>query len=283
MSAAAPVTDDEVASYCQQLALPGLVDVHVHFMPDRVLQKVWAYFDSSGPLTRRRWPIRYRWPEGDRLAHLRMMGVRAFPSLVYPHKPDMAEWLNGWAAEFADAHPDVLRTATFFPEPGVVDYVEAAIRSGVRLFKVHVQVGGFDPGDPLLDPVWGLLADAQVPAVVHAGSGPAPGVHTGPGPMAAVLARHQSLPMIVAHMGMPEYDEFIGFAERYDNVRLDTTMVFVDFFDADAADKLRRTLAPRLASLGSKVLFGSDFPNIPYDYAHQIEVLTRLGAALFGL
>jgi hypothetical protein len=35
-------------------------------------------------------------------------------------------------------------------------------------------------------------------------------------------------------------------------------------------------LAPRLAALDSKVLFGSDFPNIPYAYAHQIDVLTRL-------
>ena len=49
-----------------------------------------------------------------------------------------------------------------------------------------------------------------VPVVVHAEAGPAPGAFTGPGPIGAVLVRHPSLALIVAHMGMPEYDEFLG-------------------------------------------------------------------------
>jgi predicted TIM-barrel fold metal-dependent hydrolase len=274
---AGPQRDEDVPAYWQALGLPGMLDLHVHFMPDRVLRKVWAYFDSAGPLTGRAWPIRYRWDEDARLAHLRGMGVRRFPSLLYPHKPGMAEWLNGWAAEFATAHDDVIPTATFFPEPGVAAYVEKALDAGARIFKVHVQVGAFDPRDPLLDPVWGLLAEAGVPAVVHAGNGPAPGVHTGPGPIAAVLERHPTLTLVAAHMGMPEYDDFLGFAERYANVHVDTTMCFVDFFDPDEAQRLRERLAPRLGRLRDKVVFGADFPNIPHDYAHQIDVLTRLG------
>ncbi|MGN6473751.1 MAG: amidohydrolase family protein [Mycobacteriales bacterium] len=269
-----PQRDDQVVAYCQALGLPGLIDAHVHFMPHSVMRKVWAYFDSKGPLTGREWPIVYKWPEGQRLDHLRAMGVRAFPSLVYAHKPDMAEWLNGWAAEFAAAHRDVIHTATIFPEPGVTRYTVDAIRAGARVFKVHVQVGGFDPRDPLLDEAWELLAAAGIPVVVHAGSGPTPGNFTGPGPVAEVLRRHPSLAMIAAHMGKPEYDEFLGFAETYENVRVDTTMCFTDFGD-DRFDG--RPLAPRLRALQDKVLFGADFPNIPYAYAHQIEVLARLG------
>ena len=33
----------------------------------------------------------------------------------------------------------------------------------------------------------------------------------------------------------------------------------------------------RLAGLRDKVVLGSDFPNIPYPYAHQIQALDRLG------
>ena len=33
---------------------------------------------------------------------------------------------------------------------------------------------------------------------------------------------------------------------------------------------------PRLRDLEDKILFGTDFPNIPYEYAHQVEVLQRL-------
>jgi predicted TIM-barrel fold metal-dependent hydrolase len=75
-------------------------------------------------------------------------------------------------------------------------------------------------------------------------------------------------------MGMPEYDEFIGFAERYERVYLDTTMCFTDF--AGGRETGRR-VAPRLAALREKVLLGTDFPTIPYAYAHQLEVLADLG------
>ena len=32
----------------EPLGIPGLVDVHTHFMPDNVMRKVWAYFDEIG-------------------------------------------------------------------------------------------------------------------------------------------------------------------------------------------------------------------------------------------
>jgi predicted TIM-barrel fold metal-dependent hydrolase len=171
-------------------------------------------------------------------------------------------------------HDDVVPTATFFPEPEVTSYVEEALRNGVRIFKAHVQVGGYDPRDPLLDGVWGQLADAHVPVVAHVGSGPAPGAFTGPGPFGEVLRRHPTLTAVIAHMGMPEYDAFLDFAEGFDNVHVDTTMCFVDTFGDQEA--LGRELAPRLAALRDKVVLGADFPNIPHDYAHQLEVLERL-------
>lgn len=181
---------EEVTAFWRQLGLPGLIDVHTHFMPENVLAKVWAYFDAAGPLVGREWAIAYREGEKERLATLREFGVRAFTSMLYPHKPGMASWLNEWAAGFAARTPDCLHTATFFPEPEAARYVPQAIEAGARVFKAHVQVGGYDPTDPLLDEVWGVLADTGTPVVVHCGSGPAPGKHTGPGPIGRVLARH---------------------------------------------------------------------------------------------
>ncbi|KWX04786.1 amidohydrolase [Carbonactinospora thermoautotrophica] len=267
--------DEDLPDLWRNLGLPGVIDVHTHFMPHRVLRKVWAYFDAAGPLVGRPWPIWYREDdEQERLRQLRDLGVRWFTSLLYPHKPDMAAWLNGWAAEFAARTPDCLHTATFFPEPGAAAYVKEAIATGARVFKAHVQVGGYDPREELLDPVWGLLAETGVPVVVHCGSGPAPGAWTGPGPFAEVLARHPRLIAIIAHFGLPEYTEFLDLVERYPGVYLDTTMVFTDFTEQDSP--FPRAELPRLADLGDRILFGSDFPNIPYPYAHQVEALTRL-------
>lgn len=254
------------------LGLPGLIDIHTHFLPESVLHKVWAYFDSVGAGSG--WPITYRYTEPERLDTLRNFGVRSFTAMVYPHKPGMARWLNEWSAGFAAATPDCLSTATYYPEPDAAQYVTEAIAGGARIFKAHVQVGDYDPRDPLLDPVWGVLADAGVPTVIHCGSGPAPGRFTGPGPIGEVLARHPRLPLIVAHMGMPEYAEFLDLVERYERVHLDTTMAFTDF--VEAAMPFPTDQRRRLLDAGDRILFGSDYPNIPYPYRHALEALVRL-------
>lgn len=263
-----------LAAFRDRLGLPGIVDVHTHFMPESVLRKVWAYFDSVGPLVGRQWPITYRDEEQVRLKTLRGFGVRAFTALVYPHKPDMAAWLNDWTAEFAARRPDCLHTATFYPEPQAAAYVATAIERGARVFKVHIQVGDFAPNDPLLTPVWGQLAEAGVPVVIHCGSGPAPGRFTGPEPIAELLSRFPTLRLIVAHMGTPEYSRFLDLAERYPNVSLDTTMVWTDFSEAGAPYPV--TEYDRLRALSERILFGSDFPNIPYPYAHAVQAVERL-------
>ncbi|MBT2389916.1 amidohydrolase [Streptomyces sp. ISL-1] len=265
----------DVRAFWTRLGLPGLVDVHTHFMPEQVLKKVWAYFDAVGPLTGMEWPINYRHEEEQRVALLRDFGVRAFTAMLYPHKAGMAEWLCGWAADFARRTPDCLQTATLFPEEGVARYVREAVESGARIFKAHLQVGAYDPNDALLDPVWGLLADAGVPVVMHCGSGPVPGKHTGPEPVGRLLARHPRLRLVVAHMGMPEYADFLDLAERYGQVHLDTTMAFTDFSERFAPFPEREKA--RLLELTDRILLGTDFPNIPYPYAHQLQVLERLG------
>ncbi|MFE5485038.1 amidohydrolase family protein [Streptomyces sp. NPDC056527] len=265
----------ETHAIVRRLGLPGLIDVHTHFMPRNVLDKVWAYFDSVGPLTGMEWPITYREEEDRRVALLREFGVLAFTSMLYPHKAGMAPWLNGWAADFAARTPDCLHTATLYPEPDATAYVGTAIDDGACVFKVHLQVGGFDPNDPLLDESWATLSDTRTPVVIHCGSGPAPGKFTGPGPVGRLLARHPGLRLIVAHMGMPEYADFLDLAERYEGVHLDTTMAFTDFSERLAPFPAAEL--PRLRSLQDKILLGSDFPNIPYPYAHQLQALERLG------
>jgi len=268
------VLDEEIPTFWRSLGIPGLIDIHVHFMPDRVQEKVWSFFDTVGPRTGIDWSISYRLSDAVRLELLRAWGVRAFPALSYPHKSDMAAWLNGWALGFADAEPDVVPAGTFFPEPSAPDYVAAALEDGVRIFKAHLQVGGYDPRDRLLQPVWGQLTDACVPVVVHCGSGPAPGAFTGPGPIGDVLAAHPRLTLVVAHLGMPEYADFLALAESYPAVHLDTTMAFTDFTELIAP--FPPALRPRLADLADRIVLGSDFPTIPYPYAHQLAALARL-------
>ena len=134
-----------------------------------------------------------------------------------------------------------------------------------------------------------LLAPATVDPRVRARSRIVDGI------VIRQLSRQAPGGLVVAHMGMPEYDEFLDLAERHDQLRLDTTMAFTDF--TEGLMPFPRRALPRLADLGDRILLGSDFPNIPYPYQHQLQALERLGcgpdwlgavchdnaAALFGL
>lgn len=269
-----PATDADVPAYWRALDLPGLADIHIHFLPPAVLAKVWAYFDEAEVNYGMAWPVHYRTDEGERLDVLRRLGVRAVPSLTYAHRPGMARWLNDWCADFARRVPQAVHSATFFAEEGAGDDVRNALEAGARLFKVHVQVGRFAPDDPLLDDAWGLVEDAALPVVIHAGSAPLPGHHTGAEPVRRLLRGHPRLVLVVAHLGMSEYHAFADLAEDFDSVHLDTTMAGTDFTQQFAP--LPRDYLPRLAALQDRVVLGSDFPNIPYAYAHQIQALHRL-------
>ena len=275
MTEPGPATDPR--SFAQALGLPGLSDLHTHFLPPRVMAKVRAQFEGGGPLIGRSWPLHYRDEHEVLVEALRSFGVRRFTALPYAHKPDMAEFLNDWAAGFAARVPEAAVCGTFFPEPGVTAYVTSRAAS-VEVWKVHVQVGAFTVTDASLDEAWGLIAETGTPVVLHAGSGPVAGEHTGPEPVAALLARHPRLRLVIAHAGAPEYADFLRLAETYERVALDTTMAFTPFFE-EMAGAYPAELLPRLRDLGlgGKVHLGSDFPNIPYPYGVQLEALERLG------
>lgn len=264
-----------VRAWWSRLGLPGLIDIHTHFLPPRVMAKVRAQFDSAGPLIGRAWPLRYRAADESLVGTLRSFGVQRWTALPYAHKPDMAEFLNAWAAGFAGRTPEALVCGTFFPEPSAAAYVRSRLDT-VEVFKVHVQVGAFDVREPALDEVWGMVAEAGTPVVLHAGSGPVATEHTGPGPVAELLGRHPRLRLVIAHLGAPEYGEFLDLAERHERVHLDTTMAFTDFF-SELGGAFPPEHLSRLRDLQDRVLLGSDFPNIPYPYLHQLESLERLG------
>lgn len=272
-----PLDDTDVPRFLDELGVPGLVDAHVHFLPDRVMDKVWAYFDRAEEHYGTAWPIHYRTSPDERVATLEKLGVRAFAPLVYPHKPGMGRWLTEWVTDFAARTPGAVPTATLYPEPDVADYLGAAVSAGARVVKVHVQVGSFDPRDPLLRPAWGLLAEAGVPAVVHCGHGPIPGAHTGLDVFGEVLAEHPTLPVVLAHAGMPDFAGALDLVRRYPRVHVDTTMVGTAF--TEAMTPLPGDWASRLVDVADRVVYGSDFPNIPYGVHEQVATVAGWAAA----
>ncbi len=258
--------DDGSAAHLPRLREAGigqLFDAHSHWFPASVEQKIWRYFDAHY------WPVTYRMPQVERLEAMARNGVSHFTVLTYAHRPGMATWLNEWVAEFAAGAPGAVPCGTFFPEPEAAADVRRCIESyRFRGFKLHLQVGGFDPAGPLLAPAFEQVEAAGLPVVLHIGSAPDAGPFTTPARLRTLLARYPRLKVVVAHMGAFEFDEYLAIVENHENVYLDTTMVFVGF---DALGRFPHPLMARLEKAAHKVLFGSDFPTIPYPLTHAVE------------
>lgn len=268
-----PQSDAEVRPWLADLGIDGIVDVHVHALPARLQRAVWRFFDG---LDDPPWPIRYRVDAREQLAVLRRVGVVAHTALAYAHRPGMLDWLNDYTLDLADAHPQVIPTFTIFPEDGVAERTAAAIGRGGAVVKVHLQVGRFSATDARLDEAWGLIAEARLPVVLHASA--VYGVdggheYCGADGVRALLDRHPDLTLVIAHLGIPQHDGFVPLAEEHEDLYLDVAMTMVsERFDevVDAA------MLDRMRALKSRILFGSDFPSIPHDFAHQLRALRRL-------
>ena len=71
--------------------------------------------------------------------------------------------------------------------------------------------------------------------------------------------------LLIAHMGAFEYKKFLHLLDTHENLYLDTAMIYIP----DNIFPERKSKQPKpeeLISYQDRILFGSDFPNIPYDY-----------------
>jgi predicted TIM-barrel fold metal-dependent hydrolase len=67
----------------------------------------------------------------------------------------------------------------------------------------------------------------------------------------------------VPHLGCDEFDAYQRLLERHDNLWLDTTMAVAGYFPVDTPWRLLETRPER-------VLYGTDFPNLPYAWDREL-------------
>lgn len=250
-----------------------VIDSHVHLFPPRVYEAIWRWFKTNA------WPIRYPLFADETIAFLRARGVKRMVGLHYSHVPGMARALNAYAAELAGRHPDVSAFGTVLPgEPDAEAIVEEAFAvHGLRGLKLHCHVQQFAPDDKRLDGVYRLAAQYGRPIVIHAGREPALPAYKADiqklcaaDAMRRVLERHPDLTVIVPHLGADEIPAYGDLLDAYPGLYLDTTMMLADFFP-------QRPTAEFLARHATRILYGSDFPNLPYAWDRELKKLVAMG------
>jgi uncharacterized protein len=201
----------------------------------------------------------------------RKIGCVVFP-VDAEHATGMRRVPNEEVAELCAQHADVMVPfASIDPHKGNMGAREARRlieHYGVRGFKFHPNLQGFYPNDRMAYPLYEVIAEAGLPALIHTGqTGIGAGMPGGGGVRLKysnpiyiddVATDFPTMPIILAHPSFPWQDEALSVATHKAQVYIDLSGWSPKYFPANLI-QYSNTL------LKQKILFGSDFPLITPD------------------
>jgi predicted TIM-barrel fold metal-dependent hydrolase len=249
-------------------SLPFIVDGHVHLFPDFLFAPIRQWFDKFG------WPIRYQMSSEDIIQFLHSHGINHIVALHYAHKPGLARELNSYMADICRTHPQVTAMATVYPgEENVPSILEQAFQDGLSGVKLHNHVQCFEINSEAMNEIYQTCSDQRKPLIMHVGREPkSPAYPCDPyelcraDKLERVLKEFPRLKVCVPHLGADEFEDYQRMLRGYDNIWLDTTMMLAQYLPMDYFPDLSKMRADR-------VIFGTDFPNLPYAWDRELKEL----------
>ena len=256
--------DPEVPS-----GLPPVVDAHVHIFPHSIFSSVWKWFDQNG------WRIRYQLTSSQVLGFLISRGIQHIVAFQYAHKPGIADELNKYMAKKCIEYENrVTGLATVYPgEEDALMILRDAFASGLGGLKLHAHVQCFDMNSDDMNCLYECCQTNKKPVVMHVGREPKSEAYRcdpyeicSAEKLERVLQDFPDLRICVPHLGLDETSDYQRLIEKYDNLWLDTTMAIAGYFPIEKKIDLSRYRSDR-------VMYGSDFPNIPYAWDRELKIL----------
>jgi predicted TIM-barrel fold metal-dependent hydrolase len=248
----------------------ALIDVHTHLHPPRLFAAIRRWFAVNSP-----WVLEHPTEPHEVARVLREHGVERFAFCSYAHKPGIARELNAWLTDTArELGAGAVPLGTVHvDDPDPAGDMRAALRAGCAGVKIHEDVQGFELDDPRLDGALDAVAEHEGFVLVHAGHIPwSDDTHDAPARVARVLEAHPSLRIVVAHFGKPDQLRYIELMQREPRLFLDTTMAFA--LESPMRPAIVRADVERAAR---QIVYGTDYPNIPYAYDGELRALRALG------
>ena len=249
-----------------------MIDVHTHLHPPRLFAAIRRWF-----ATHSQWVLEHSTEPRDVARALREHGVERFAFFSYAHKPGIARDLNAWLADTArELGAGAVPLGTVHVEdPDPAGDMRDALRAGCAGVKVHEDVQGFELGDARLAGTLSAVAEHDGFVLVHAGHIPwSDETNDAPARIARVLDDHPALRIVVAHFGAPDHQRYIELAQREPRLFLDTTMAFAPESPMRPRPAVTRSDVERVAR---QLVYGTDYPNIPYAYDGELRGLRALG------
>jgi len=253
--------------------MPRVIDSHVHLFPKMIFNAVWKWFDTHG------WPVRYKLGSSELLNFLFERNICHVIAFQYAHKPGISSWLNDYMVKkVAEFKGRLTGLATVFPgEDGAIKILSQAFDQGLKGVKLHVHVQCFDPLSKAMEPIYELCSLEKKPMVIHAGREPKSSAYScDPYELCSVdriekvICKYPELKLCVPHFGMDEYNGYSSLIKSHDNLWLDTAMAVTDYLPVDPPVNL-------LSLRADRILYGSDFPNIPYAWDRELKCIESSG------
>jgi hypothetical protein len=203
--------------------------------------------------------------------------VKAYTTYNYAHKEGVAEYINEWVKEFCTTHKNAIPFGCVWP--GDKDRFEYTRKNldDYNFFGIKIQplVQEFYPDDERMYEIYDLILDRGKWICFHAGTAPYRNRYVGYKNFIKFLEKYPDINVIVAHMGAFEYKEFLMLLDKHENLYLDTAVIFIP--DNVFPERIvKRTTPEELTSYQDRILFGSDFPNIPFEYQQSTKGLLEL-------
>lgn len=238
------------------------LDAHVHLHPPRLADAIHRHFAGRG------WVAAHPFdPEAVR-ATLAAHGVERFCCMSYAHRAGIARSINAWMAETARRLPGAIPFGTVHPDdPDHAAVAEEALDGlGLAGLKIHCSVQRVAADDPRLVAVYERVVASGKALILHAGTMPYHDPHTGVDRVRPVLARFPEMRVCVAHLGTHDQAEFLALTEGYPHLYLDTTMALAPEARPYVGSTPETVDTDALLRHQDRILFGSDFPLLPYPY-----------------
>lgn len=251
--------------------LPVVVDSHVHLFPDELFASVWQWFDKYG------WPIRYKISASEVIEFLLSKGIAHIVALHYAHKPGVARALNAHMSELCNRYSQITAMATVFPgEEDAAALLEEAFAQGLSGVKLHAHVQCFEMDSQAMHEIYRVCINNDKPLIMHVGREPkSPAYACDPYEICSadrverVIRAYPDLKVCVPHLGADEFDAYRRMIEVYDNLWLDTTMTLAGYLPGNWSPNLS-------AFRPDRIMYGSDFPNLPYAWDRELKQLGKL-------
>ncbi len=252
-------------------SLPPVVDAHVHLFPEVFFSAIWRWFDQFG------WPIRYKLKASEVLEFLFERGVGHIVGLHYAHKPGVARILNAHMIRLCRKFSQLNGTATVFPgEKDAKKILADGFRDGLCGVKLHSHVQCFDMDSEGMHVIYGVCVEHDKPLVMHVGREPkSPANSCDPYELCSaaqlemVIKGYPELKVCVPHLGADEFAAYQRLIEDYNNLWLDTTMTLAEYLPCFSQ--------PLAQMRVDRIMYGSDFPQLPYAWDRELKKLRELG------